>query len=279
MIRITDITQMQQFSLTQKRQGKTVGFVPTMGFLHDGHLSLVDESRSRCDIVVVSIYVNPTQFGPNEDLDNYPRDLEGDEKVCEERGVDVVFYPSNETMYQPDHSTWIHEEGLTDALCGKSRPNHFRGVTTIVTKLFNIVLPDVAVFGQKDAQQSMIIRRMVRDLNIPVELVVAPIVREEDGLAMSSRNKYLSAENRINARAISQGLCRADKAYQEGVREGAELLKLVTVSIEQSGGRIDYVQLVSQNSLTDLLQLTEPAIIAVAAFFGSTRLIDNHFLN
>jgi len=184
--------EMQQAAQALRREGKTIGFVPTMGFLHEGHLSLMRIAREAADVVVSSIFVNPTQFGPNEDLDAYPRDFERDEKLCREAGVDLLFYPSSENMHLAGHSVWVNEESLTGVLCGAARPGHFRGVCTVVAKLLNMVLPDLMVLGEKDAQQLRVLHRMVRDLNFPVEIVSGPIVREADGLAMSSRNKYLS---------------------------------------------------------------------------------------
>ena len=198
--------EMQCRALELKREGRIVGFVPTMGFLHEGHLSLMRIARKRCDVLVASIFVNPTQFGPDEDLDAYPRDFGCDESLCEEEGVDLVFYPEPATMYAADASVWVDEVSLSTGLCGAAREGHFRGVCTVVAKLFNLVLPDLAVFGEKDAQQVRIIERMVRDLDFPVEIVRGPIVREPDGLAMSSRNKYLSGQQRKNALCLRRSL-------------------------------------------------------------------------
>jgi pantoate--beta-alanine ligase len=260
------------------RAGLRIGFVPTMGCLHDGHLSLVDIAAQRADRVVLSIYVNPTQFGPGEDFEKYPRDFARDEALCRQRGVQAVFYPDNPSMYASDHSTWVTVEGLTATLCGKARPGHFRGVTTVVTKLFNIVQPEVAVFGRKDAQQALVIERMVRDLNLPVEIVVAPIVREADGLAMSSRNLYLSPDERRRAVCISQALQEASQRYAQGERDAAGIGAQVAARIQAGGGRLDYVECVSRQTLQPLTRLEEPALLAVAAFFGKTRLIDNAYL-
>ena len=251
-----------------RRQGQTIALVPTMGYLHEGHMSLVDEAKKRADRVVVSIYVNPTQFGPNEDLDKYPRDFARDEACCKAHGVDAIFYPDNAVMYCPDHSCWVTEESLSQTMCGAARPGHFRGVTTVVLKLFNITRCDVAVFGRKDAQQALIICRMVRDLNVPVEIVVAPLVREPDGLAMSSRNKYLSDDERRRALSISAGLNQA-----------TALCDLVKTGIANAGGKIDYVVVMDRDSLRPLATVDRPAVLAVAAFFGKTRLIDNVFLD
>ncbi len=270
--------EMRGQSRTWHRAGESVGFVPTMGFLHEGHLSLVRIAKERCDRVVLSIFVNPTQFGPNEDLAAYPRDFARDEALCRTAGVDAVFYPEVATMYAPDHSTWVVEEALTGVLCGASRPGHFRGVTTVVSKLFHIVEPDVAVFGRKDAQQALVIERMVRDLDFAVEIVVAPLVREADGLAMSSRNKYLSADERQRALSISRGLRQAVALYERGERVGAALCGAVAGEIAAAAGRIDYVELVARADLRPVAQVEGPVLLAVAARFGATRLIDNVFL-
>lgn len=275
---VTGIQDMRNTVAAWRQEGSRIGFVPTMGYLHDGHLSLVDAARQKCNRVTVSIYVNPTQFGPNEDLSTYPRDFERDETLCRGHGVDAVFYPSNATMYADDHSTWVNEEALSVPLCGASRPTHFRGVTTVVTKLFNIVQPDVAAFGQKDAQQALIIQRLVRDLNMPVEILVCPIVREADGLAMSSRNRYLDPDARRRACAIHRGLEKAAALFASGTHSGDVLTSAVRNEIENGGGRIDYVELVSRSHLCRLAVVEQPALLAVAAYFGSTRLIDNTFL-
>ncbi|MBN2449970.1 MAG: pantoate--beta-alanine ligase [Lentisphaeria bacterium] len=261
-----------------RRRGDRVGFVPTMGYLHEGHLSLVDWARKSSSRVVVSIYVNPTQFGANEDYGRYPRDPDRDEVLCLSRGVDAVFYPDEEGLYAPDHSTWVLEECLSQPLCGRSRPGHFRGVTTVVTKLFHIVQPDVAVFGQKDAQQALVVQRMVRDLDFPVRVVVAPIVREPDGLAMSSRNTLLSGDERQRAPALFRGLSAAAARYDAGEREAAALCAVVTDVVTAAGGTVDYVELVSRETLRPAPRLEGPTVLAVAAWFGRTRLIDNVFL-
>jgi pantoate--beta-alanine ligase len=275
---IRTIEEMQQTSQAWKREGRKVGMVPTMGFLHAGHLSLVHAAKKVADVCVVSIFVNPTQFGPAEDLARYPRDFERDCQLCREAGVDAVFAPEPAEMYAPDYSTWVVEERLSGPLCGEKRPGHFRGVTSVVAKLFNAALPDVAVFGQKDAQQALVLQRMVRDLNFPVKMVVAPIVREADGLAMSSRNVYLSPDERARALSISQGLNRATAAFAGGVRDAAALCADLRAGIEAAGGRVDYVEIRSRNTLAPLAVVAEPALMAVAAFFGKTRLIDNIFL-
>lgn len=275
---ITTVAEMQARAAAWRRAGRRIGLVPTMGYLHAGHLSLVACARARADVVVVSIFVNPTQFGPREDLARYPRDFARDERLCREAGVDVIFHPSAEGMYAPGHSTWVVEEALSRPLCGAARPGHFRGVATVVTKLFHAVQPEVAVFGRKDAQQALLIERMVRDLDFPVAIVVAPIVREPDGLAMSSRNVYLSPDERRRALAIARGLGKAEAAYAGGERAAAVLCGLVRTEIEAAGGRPDYVELRARDSLAELAAADRPAVLAVAAFFGPTRLLDNAYL-
>jgi len=275
----TTIEQMRALVRRWRRAGESIGFVPTMGYLHEGHMSLVDVARADTDHVVLSIYVNPTQFGPNEDLATYPRDFARDEALCVQRGVEAVFYPDTTAMYAPDHSTWVHEDQLSVPLCGRARAGHFRGVTTVVAKLFNIVQPDMAVFGRKDAQQALVIERMVRDLDIPVEIRVAPIVRETDGLALSSRNKYLSPVERRNALSLSRGLRAAEAQFTGGERDAAVLVGTVVRRLEEGGGRIDYVELLSRDTLQPLTVVDRPAVLAVAVFQGTTRLIDNAFLD
>ncbi len=276
---VRTISEMQTLSREWRGAGDSIGFVPTMGYLHEGHLSLVRIARQHAEAVVVSIFVNPTQFGPNEDFDSYPRDFERDEALCRREGVRAVFYPDAGEMYPPDFSTWVTEEQLSVPLCGRSRPGHFRGVCTVVAKLFLAVCPDVAVFGQKDAQQALVIQRMVRDLNFPLRVIIGPIVREADGLAMSSRNKYLGATERRAATAISRGLQAALEAFRMGERRSGSLTQLVRAPIQASGGRIDYVELVSRARLEPMSpEVTAPALLAVAVFYGKTRLIDNVFL-
>jgi pantoate--beta-alanine ligase len=259
-----------------RRQGGRLGFVPTMGALHAGHLSLVRAAREQCDSVAVSIFVNPAQFAPHEDLDQYPRSLERDRELLEKEGVDLLFVPSTEEMYPPGSSTWVQVEGLSDKLCGQSRPGHFRGVTTVVAKLFHIVQPDCAFFGQKDAAQLAIIRRMVRDLHMPVEIVACLIVREADGLAMSSRNTYLDLEQRRAAPALYRSLVRVQKDFGGGERNAARLIGAGkgTISAEPSV-RLDYFEIVDPQTLDPLTEVDRPALAAVAAFVGTTRLIDN----
>jgi pantoate--beta-alanine ligase len=279
MIVIKTITQMQRWSRDMRSSGCRIGFVPTMGFLHEGHLSLMRRARELADRVTVSIFVNPTQFGPEEDLDRYPRDFDRDEALCRDLGVDVIFYPDPAEMYPENSTTWVVEESLSAPLCGASRPSHFRGVTTVVAKLFNIVLPDVAVFGRKDAQQVLVVERMVRDLNFPVEIVSCPIVREADGLAMSSRNRYLDEAERERALSIHRGLNEALHAFENGKRNTGELVGIVKTNIMEAGGIIDYVELLDRETLKPFANnhVGSPALLAAAAFFGETRLIDNQF--
>lgn len=268
---------MQEYAREQRLSGKRIAVVPTMGYLHEGHMSLIDVARKAADVVIVTIFVNPTQFGPNEDLDKYPRDFDRDRELCEARGAQAIFAPEADAMYCPDRSTWVNEEMLSRGLCGKSRPVHFRGVTTVVAKLFNATLPDVAVFGQKDAQQALIIKRMVRDLNFPVEIIVAPIVREPDGLAMSSRNRYLSEDERTRATALSKALFAARLRLEEcGMPELPEsVTDEIRMSIEAAGGKVDYIEMLDAETLEPVSVSTQQVLIAIAVFFGTTRLIDN----
>ena len=259
--------------------GRTIGFVPTMGYLHAGHLSLIDRCRELSDYIVVSIYVNPLQFGPNEDLDRYPRDMERDLALTEERGVDLVFAPGDGDLYPDRPAVVVTPRRLADRLCGLSRPGHFEGVLTVVCKLFGIVRPDVSVFGQKDFQQAMLIKRMVADLNLPVRIDVAPIVREADGIAMSSRNVYLSVEERARAVSVSRSLAGAVAAYRAGVRDPAQLESGIRATLEASGGLdVEYVALVSADELEPVDQVVDDTVVAVAVRLGSTRLIDNVWL-
>lgn len=261
------------------RQDRCVGLVPTMGALHEGHLSLVRAARERCDSVVVSIFVNPLQFGPNEDLAKYPRTFERDCELLEGENVDIVFAPPVEDMYPKDAVSYVTVEGMSEKLCGKSRPGHFRGVTTVVAKLFQIVEPETAFFGQKDAAQCAIIRRMVRDLNFPVEIVVRPIVREPDGLAMSSRNAYLSAPERKSALVLYRALTEVKASFDQGERNADKLAEIGKQVLSQEPGvRLDYLEIVDPDSLESLEGVGKTALAAVAAFVGKTRLIDNILL-
>lgn len=273
---VEKIADLRTIIRAQKREDKTIGFVPTMGYLHEGHLSLVETSLRHNDFTVVSIFVNPTQFGPNEDFDRYPRDVEGDLKKAESAGVDVVFIPAKEEMYPDGYMTYVNVEKMTDSLCGKSRPGHFRGVTTVVNKLFNIVEPDRAYFGQKDAQQALVIRKMVQDLNLDVEIVICPIVREDDGLAMSSRNVYLSDEDRKSAVVLYKSLLEAKEMMENGERDKEKIIGHIKNLIESKpNARIDYVEMVKADTLEDVNVPEGEILIALAVKFGQTRLIDN----
>ncbi len=271
--------EMQRRALELERAGHMVGFVPTMGFLHDGHLSLMHLARSRCDVLVASIFVNPAQFGPNEDLDAYPRDFARDEALCEAAGVDIVFYPEPASMYASDASVWIDETRLSQGLCGASRPGHFRGVCTVVAKLFNLVRPDVAVFGEKDAQQLRIIERMVRDLDFPVEIVRGPTVREADGLAMSSRNKYLDASQRRDALCLKRSLDEVTDMVRQGERQVAVLRDAMADGIGKvAAAAIDYIEFVDDATLVPVQLVEGRTLVAMAVKIGPTRLIDNAVL-
>ena len=262
-----------------KKQGLTVGLVPTMGFLHEGHASLIRKAAEQCDRVVVSDFVNPTQFAPNEDLESYPRDIEHDMKICEESGADLIFHPGVEEMYCPDFSTYVNMTGPSDELCGKSRPIHFRGVCTVVSKLFNIASPDKAYFGQKDAQQLAVIMRMVRDLNFDIEIVGCPIIRESDGLAKSSRNTYLSPEQRSAATVLHRALEEGRKLAESGEKSAAAVIAKITEIIESEPlARIDYLNVTSFPEIIPTEEINGSILAAVAVYFGNTRLIDNFIL-
>ena len=270
---------MQQRCLELRAAGKTISFVPTMGYLHEGHLSLLREGRKRGEVLVLSIFINPTQFGPNEDLDSYPQDMENDLALARAVGVDLVWTPTPDQVYPPNYATYVDVEGLTDTLCGASRPGHFRGVTTVVCKLLNVVQPNVALFGQKDFQQLAVIRRMVVDLNIPVEIAGMPIVREDDGLAMSSRNFYLSAEQRQQALVLSRSIKHAQALIRASERDSARILAALQQMIEeQPEARIDYLQICHQLTLEDQATIDKDSVLLMAIFIGTTRLIDNSFI-
>ena len=273
------IVDMRAACEAARRDGKSLGFVPTMGALHEGHLSLVRAAKAGCDVVAASIFVNPTQFGAGEDLAKYPRNFERDCELLEREGVAVLFAPSVEEMYPAGAMTWVTVDGLSDKLDGRSRPGHFRGVTTVVAKLFHIVDPDAAFFGQKDAAQLAIIRRMVRDLKFPVEIVACPIVREADGLAMSSRNAYLDPQERKQALVLHRSLMRVRKLFEAGERSAE---KLIAVGREEIAGeesvRLDYFEMVNPESLDSVEKVGGGVLVAVAAFVGATRLIDNILL-
>jgi pantoate--beta-alanine ligase len=262
-----------------RRQGKRIGLVPTMGALHVGHVSLIERAVAECDFVVASIFVNPTQFGPGEDFEKYPRPIEADLEICEKAGVDVVFNPSPEVMYGGESLTWVTVDKLTESLCGDSRPGHFRGVTTVCAKLFNIVSPDMAYFGQKDAQQVIVIKRMVADLNMPLEIIVCPTVRERDGLAVSSRNKYLSDEERKEAVKLYESLRKGEEMRRAGATDANEIIAAMREVLEGiKGGDIEYVAIVDAETLESVSQIKRAALVAVAVRLGRARLIDNLLL-
>jgi pantoate--beta-alanine ligase len=274
---IQNPVQLQHFCLQQRAQGKSIGFVPTMGFLHDGHLSLMKQCRPKCDILIVSIFVNPLQFGPNEDLDRYPKDLDGDLQKCNSQHVDIVFTPSE--MYESNHNTYVNVEDLDQGLCGGSREGHFRGVTTVVSRLFGLVQPNIAIFGSKDYQQLAIIKRMVRDLAMPIEILSGPIVREPSGLALSSRNRYLEGEEQHQAQSLSKSLfwasayCKNQQSPIQSdfiVREIKSILQVTEV---------DYISIVDVHTLKQINVITNQARCLVAAWVGQTRLIDNILLD
>lgn len=259
-----------------RADGRRIGLVPTMGALHVGHVSLIERAIEQCDFVVVSIFVNPTQFGPGEDFEKYPRPVAADLEICEKAGVDLVFNPSPEVMYGVESLTWVTVEELSEPLCGRSRPGHFRGVTTVCAKLFNIVQPDSAYFGQKDAQQAIVIKRMVADLNMPLEIVVCPTVREPDGLAVSSRNKYLSERQRKEAATIYKSLRKCKEMRRAGVADAKEIIDAMHKILEQiDGGKIEYVEIVDTETLGSVDEIEAKALAAVALKLGRARLIDN----
>ncbi|MEZ6183989.1 MAG: pantoate--beta-alanine ligase [Planctomycetota bacterium] len=278
MLHVSDHATLTSTADAWRAAGQRVGFVPTLGALHAGHLSLVQAAQAACDRVVVSVFLNPTQFAPTEDLARYPADLERDRRLLLEAGVDALFTTTPEAMYPPGYATWVEVEGLTDRLCGASRPGHFRGVTTVVTKLLNLVGPCAAFFGEKDRQQLIVLRRLIADLNLPVEAVGCPIVREPDGLALSSRNAYLSPDERERALALSRGLRAAAAAFAQGERSGPALEERVRAALRARGADVDYVELVDPVSLARLEVAQVGAVLAVAARVGTTRLIDNHAL-
>lgn len=265
-------TQVKQW----RAEGKSIGLVPTMGYLHEGHQSLIKKSVEQNDKTVVSDFVNPMQFGPAEDLESYPRDLDADAKLCDETGADLIFNPEPEEMYKNGFCSFVDMNGPTAELCGKSRPIHFRGVCTVVSKLFNIVQPDRAYFGQKDAQQLAVIKRMVTDLNIPIEIIGCPIIREEDGLAKSSRNTYLSEEERNAALILSETVFMGKKLVEDGLTDAKELVRLMKENIETEPlARIDYVEVVDFNDISVKDTISDNTLVAMAVYIGKTRLIDN----
>ncbi|WP_092349137.1 pantoate--beta-alanine ligase [Candidatus Chrysopegis kryptomonas] len=275
---ITKVKEMQKVADELRKEGKIIGVVPTMGYLHEGHLSLIRIAKEKSDVVITTIFVNPLQFAPNEDYDKYPRDLERDVKLAQSAGCDIIFHPSVEEMYPENFLTYVEVEKLTKVLEGEFRPTHFRGVTTVVAKLFNITKPHIAVFGQKDAQQALIIKQMVRDLNFDIEIIVAPIVRESDGLAMSSRNVYLSESERKDATVLYQSLKLAEKLIEESERNsGVIISKMEELIKSKPTAKIDYIAIVDPNTLEKVENLSEGKeyLIALAVRIGSTRLIDN----
>ncbi len=273
---ISSISDMQDAADCHRSEGRVIGLVPTMGFLHEGHTSLIRLAKDRSDLAVVSLFVNPLQFGPNEDYQTYPRNLEVDLRLIEETGGEIVFIPPTDEMYPDDFSTHVHVEGLADNLCGASRPGHFRGVTTVVTKLLAIVKPHLAVFGQKDAQQALIIRRMVRDLNFDTEILIGPTIREPDGLAISSRNVYLDPEQRQEAALLYRALQVAHDLIQAGERDAEKIVQGIRNLISESpSARIDYVSIVDTDRLKPRDRISGEVLIAVAVRFGRGRLIDN----
>jgi len=273
---ITSLEDMQKTALARRQAGQRIGLVPTMGFLHEGHLSLVKLARRQADVVVLSIFVNPTQFGPNEDFSRYPRNFERDRALCAAAGVDIIFNPAPEAMYPAGYSVYVEETTLSKGLCGASRPGHFRGVLTVVAKLFNLTLPDVAVFGQKDAQQARLIQQMAHDLDFPITIVLAPIIRESDGLAMSSRNTYLSPTERREALCLHQALKTARQLYRKGERDARRIVAAMQALIEPiASARVDYIEIVDRDTLQPASRLDTPVLVALAIYIGKTRLIDN----
>jgi len=274
---INSIIEMQAFSESMRNRGEKISFVPTMGYFHDGHLSLMKEGRQRGNCLAVSIYVNPTQFGPTEDFEKYPRDFERDRSLAEGIGVDVIFYPDDKEMYPELYQTYVNVENVTENLCGLSRPGHFRGVTTVCAKLFNIVKPHYAIFGKKDFQQLIAIKRMVTDLNMDLEIIGIPIVREADGIAMSSRNVYLKMEERESALSLSRSLKLAKEMYDNGERDAARILEKVKKFIEgHLHTNIDYAKICDTETLKDVGRIESESVLALAVKINKTRLIDNY---
>jgi pantoate--beta-alanine ligase len=274
---IGSIREMQVFSESARNSGQKISFVPTMGYFHDGHLSLMREGTQRADCLAISIYVNPTQFGPSEDFEKYPRDFERDKGLAGDVGVDVIFYPENKEMYPEHYQTYVNVENVTENLCGMSRPGHFRGVTTVCAKLFNIVKPHYAIFGEKDFQQLAAIKRMVLDLNMDLDIIGMPIVREADGLAMSSRNVYLKADERESALSLSRSLNIAKKMYDRGERDAAAILAEVRKYIgRHPHANIDYAKICDTTNLKDVMRIEGESVLALAVKISKTRLIDNY---
>lgn len=276
---VSTIKEVREQVKEWKKQGLSIGFVPTMGYLHEGHASLMQRARKDCDRVVASIFVNPMQFGANEDLDSYPRDLQADASLCQSIGVDLIFHPEVEEMYTEGFCSFVDMNGLTKELCGKSRPVHFRGVCTVVSKLFHIVTPDKAYFGQKDAQQLAVIRRMVKDLNMDIEIIGCPIVREEDGLAKSSRNTYLNEEERKAALILSQTIRLGEQMVKAGMTDSKTLVAAMKENIAKEPlAKIDYVEAVDMDTIEKTDKIEGTVLVAMAVFIGKTRLIDNFII-
>jgi pantoate--beta-alanine ligase len=274
---IQSLKQMRAYSESLRLRGQKIAFVPTMGYFHNGHLSLMSEGRRRGDCLIISIYVNPTQFGPGEDFERYPRDFERDRRLAEGVGVDIIFYPENSEMYPPHFQSFVNVAKVTKNLCGMSRPGHFKGVTTVCAKLFNIVKPHVTIFGKKDFQQLTVIKRMVQDLNMDMEVIGMPTVREHDGLAMSSRNIYLIEKERDSALSLSRSLRLAKEMYDEGERKASTILERISTFIEgHPHTRIDYAKICNTTPLEDIEYLEEESVLALAVRVSSTRLIDNY---
>jgi len=272
--------EIQKYCNFLRTEGKTIGFVPTMGAFHEGHLSLMRQARKDNDVVITSIFVNPTQFGPNEDYEAYPRNLDSDSKMASEVGVDVIFAPSARDMYPYGYATFVHVEGITEKMCGASRPGHFRGVTTVVAKLFNLVKPHKAYFGQKDAQQCAVIKRMSEDMNFDIEIIIMPTVREADGLAMSSRNKYLNPEERKSALILINSLSLAEKLIKSGEVSASTLYQeMLSLINNEPLAKIDYISIVDAETLEARETIKGKILIALAVYIGKTRLIDNVIIN
>ena len=273
---VETIAEVREQVKQWRKEGLTVGLVPTMGYLHEGHKSLIDRAVAENDRVVVSVFVNPMRFGPSEDLESYPRDMDRDAALCEKAGASLIFHPDPSEMYHKDFSSFVDMTTLTGGLCGKTRPIHFRGVCTVVSKLFNIVVPDKAYFGQKDAQQLAVIRHMVSDLNFGIEIVGCPIIREEDGLAKSSRNTYLSAQEREAALILSKSLAKGKEALKAGEVDAAKIRQIILDEIATEPlAKVDYVEVVDWNTLEPVETVKEPVLVAMAVYIGKTRLIDN----
>lgn len=276
---INTIKELRSQIQSEKIKGKLIGFVPTMGFLHKGHLSLMKQAKKECDIVVVSIFVNPTQFGPNEDFDRYPRNLEMDKSLCESEGVDIIFYPDKSEIYPNEYQTFINVTNISKGLCGAKRLNHFEGVATVVTKLFNIVSPHKSYFGKKDYQQYLLIKQMVSDLNLDIEVIGMPIIREEDGLAMSSRNANLTPDNRILAGYLNKGIGKIINLFKNGENNPQNLILILKDDFESKNIKIDYIEIRNKNTLQTCETIDENSMIFIAVFVGNIRLIDNRSFN